>query len=448
MTPVIGHYYLIVGAYWLLMLGIAALVLFKVTQYFIDDCPSSFHSAVGIVLLTAVCLYLTYDLSSYFFLLMMQDPDIGIVLPPNFSYLVWAQEPLALKWQVLELVPIARFAPIVVALIVGGIVQVFLWKVPYQLGIVVFVAQVFLDLLAMVILSMLFGLGIGVYERVTGMQRQPPAYRVEAPREGAAPEHLGHVAHRVQNRPPGKQTVWRRLNGDWESVNARLGPLYAALAPVTHHLPVPAQDFLNSGGWVLMLVGVAILALFGKRIHRRRKVFVSKMPPRLGRKRDSRANDLALIGDALTAAGPKQATVNDVPGRLRLVIAAPTAAKLGQLSPHALARLLDAAVPGLGEVAPHDSPKVETWTDVQTHDGFRRKLEQRVKFPQPSGQPSPWVIVSGELSSSGGPVFVALGFYVHRPATLRWVEVAAGHWRQVLGLRAVPEEERAVWTKG
>lgn len=447
MTPAIGHYYMIVGAYWLLMLGIAALVLFKVTQYFIDDCPSSFHSAVGIVLLTVVSLYLTYDICSYYFVKLMQDPDGGIMLPGNYSYLKWAQEPLAVKWQVLELVPVARFAPIVVALIIGGIVQVALWKVPYQLGLVVFVAQVFLDLLAMVILSMLFGVGIGIYERTTGMHREPPPDRVEAPPE-AGPEHLGHVAHRVKNRPGGKDTFWHRLNSDWESVNSHLSPLYAVLAPVTKHLPVPAQDFMNSGGWVLTFAGVGILGLFGKRIHRHRKVFVSKMPPRLGPARASRVNDLALIGDAMTAAGPKQATVNDVPARLRLVIAAPTATKLPSLSPHNLARILDAAVPGLGEVAPFDSPKVQTWNDVQTHGGFQRKLEERVKFPETEGQPSPWVIVSGELSAAGGPVYVALGLYIEKPMTLRLVEVAAGHWRQVIGLRAVPEEERVVWKKG
>ena len=118
-----------------------------------DDYPTSFLSAMGMILVTAAVVFFTFDFSSYAFALWMRDPSVGVQMPANFSYWDWLREPLAVKWQVLSFVPFIRFLPVFFALITGCITQIFMWKVDFKLGAVVFVAQALLTFAAMELLS-------------------------------------------------------------------------------------------------------------------------------------------------------------------------------------------------------------------------------------------------------------------------------------------------------
>jgi hypothetical protein len=423
MTPALEHYDWIVLAYWLLMIPIAAAILYKVAGFCTDDYPTSFRRAVLMVLATAAVVFFTYDLSGYFFALWMRDPAVGVVMPPGYTYWDWLREPLAVKWHVLSFVPFIRFLPVGFALIAGCVLQIFLWNVPFKLGAVVFVAQVVLTLVAMELLSLAFRFGIELYDRAA-----PPPRPAHAAAETS--EHLSGLAKQVQTAKAAAGSVWHRLDAGWESVNGHLTPLYRFLQPVTNHLPYPVQDFLNAGGWVLVLVGVTTLAVFWPRVHRNRKEFLK---PR-GKRAVSRRILLAQIGDSVSGLGPRQATVNGTPARLRLVVAAAAVEPLPEL--------LDAILPGLGQATAADYPRVEVWADRSAHDDFRGALVARVEFPDPVGEPSRWVLLTGPAPRHGVAVPVALGFIAAKPVPTRVIDVPAGGWRDVVGIRDVPVEER------
>ena len=116
MIPVIEHSSLLVILYWLLMIPIAILVLVRVTAFWADDGPGTLFGAVRTIVVMALAVYLTFDISGYLFARMMQDPQLGIAFPPGYHYWNWIREPQSLKWHVLGYVPLIRYLPVMFAL--------------------------------------------------------------------------------------------------------------------------------------------------------------------------------------------------------------------------------------------------------------------------------------------------------------------------------------------
>jgi hypothetical protein len=236
------------------MVPIAAYILHVVAGYLAEDSPSTFLRALGLVLLTAIAVFFAFDVSSYLFALMMRDPSVGITFPPGFTYWDWMREPLILKWRVMGLVPFIRIVPLLIALIVGCLVQVFVWKVEFKIGLAVFLAQAILTVAAMLALSFIFRLGIVYYEHYMPPQGAQPAH-ARAPRghdRNAPPGDLEEMADRAHEQKGRGETFWHNLDKNSESFNVHLAPMYAFLEPVTEHLPHPIHDFLNAGGWLLV----------------------------------------------------------------------------------------------------------------------------------------------------------------------------------------------------
>src|SRR5262245_51756490 len=116
-------------ANWALMVPIAAYILIRVNGFFIDDFPTTFLRAMGLVLVTAAVMFFAYDLTGYGFVRLMEDPQVGYRLPANYSYLDWLREPVALKWRVLSALPFVRFVPVGIGIFAVSIMQVLIWKV-------------------------------------------------------------------------------------------------------------------------------------------------------------------------------------------------------------------------------------------------------------------------------------------------------------------------------
>jgi hypothetical protein len=438
----IEHYSLLAVFFWLLMLPIAVWVLVRVTGYFADDFPSTLTGALVTVLLTVVAVYLAYDFSAYRTIRLLQDPRIGIRLPPNFTYIDWMMEPTALKWQVLGIVPFARFVPVLIGGLVGGVVQMLLWKVPYLIGLVIFASQVVLDLIALVVLSFVFRLGIGLYERTfPGVIRPEQAFKEVVdpyPPGREDPRDLRELADRVRRQEPGEWGFWRRLEARWDDANSSLAPLYALLNPVTRHLPLPIQGFLDSGGWVPVLIGAVGLAAVWPRIHRGRKAFARRQTPR---RRAVHRILLGLLGDALTEPGARQVTVNGQPARLRLVVMAPGPG-MDRATKDCVDAVLESIMAGLPEVARSDHPRIEVWNGQHARDGFGQVLQKRVEFPEPAGAPSPWAVAYGDTAPGQGVMHVALAFFVSQPAPARVIKIPPGGWNTVVALRDVSAGKR------
>ena len=271
MIPVIEHSSLLIILYWLLMIPIAILVLVRVTAFWADDGPGTLFGAVRTIVVMALAVYLTYDISGYVFARMMQDPQLGIAFPPGYHYWNWIREPQSLKWHVLGYVPLIRYLPVMFALCAGAIVQVLLWKIPFRTGMIVFVNQLLVDIFAMAMLSLVFSFFVGVQEGANAKAHPRHAAGGHATGGHAAGGHAGGrsvatvpdglqgMQHRIEQLGAEEGPLVRRLWRRWESINQLLRPVYDLLQPVTRHLPLPVRDFLNGGGWLIVIPGVIAL---------------------------------------------------------------------------------------------------------------------------------------------------------------------------------------------
>ena len=264
MIPVVAHSSLLVILYWLLMIPIAIAVLMRVTAFWADDGPGTLFEAVRTIVVMVLAVFFTFDVSGYLFARMMQDPSLGIAFPPRYHYWNWMFEPMGLKWYVLGFVPMIRYLPVAFALCAGAIVQVLLWKIPFRTGMVVFISQVLLDIFAMAMLSLVVSFFVGVQEGAAVPGRGGHGARVAAhPRPPAvAAEGLRGMQQRIESLGAEEGPLVRRLWGRWAAFNRLLDPLYALLRPVTRHLPLPARDFLDGGGWLVVIPALIALLRF------------------------------------------------------------------------------------------------------------------------------------------------------------------------------------------
>jgi len=274
--PVIEHSSLLIILYWLLMIPIAILVLVRVTAFWADDGPGTLFGALRTIVVMALAVFLTFDISGYVFARMMQDPQLGIAFPPGYHYWNWIREPQSLKWHVLGYVPLIRYLPVMFALCAGAIVQVLLWKIPFRTGMIVFVTQLLVDIFAMAMLSLVFSFFVGVQEGANAKThpRHAAAGHADAHAGGrtvaTVPDGLQGMQHRIEQLGVEEGPLVRRLWRRWESVNRLLKPVYDLLQPVTRHLPLPARDFLNGGGWLIVIPGVIVLLRSWPSLRRRK----------------------------------------------------------------------------------------------------------------------------------------------------------------------------------
>jgi len=271
MIPAIEHANLLVLLFWLLMLPIAVLILYRTTAFWSEEGPGTILGAVKTVFAVWLTVFLVYDLSGYGFARLMQDPRLGIAFPPNYGYFNWLREPMGLKWHVLGYVPMIRYLPVLFALCAGGVVQVLLWKIPFRVGMLVFLSQLFLNIFAMAVLSLVFSFFVGVEKGVDGkVPRRVAAANRRAAAAAASPDGLPGLQQKIERLGANEGPAVRRLWGKWKGVNDRLQPVYDLLDPITSHLPLPVQDCLNGGGWLLAIP--ALVALVRFRLRGRRPI--------------------------------------------------------------------------------------------------------------------------------------------------------------------------------
>lgn len=273
MIPVVAHSSLLAILFWLLMIPIAIAVLMRVTAFWADDGPGTLVGAVQTIVVMVLAVFLTFDLSGYVFARMMQDPDLGIAFPPRYHYWNWLCEPMALKWYVLGFVPMIRYLPVLFALCAGAVVQVLLWKIPFRTGMIVFVSQVLLDIFAMAMLSLVFSFFVGMQDGAAAPARggRGPHAAAQHRSPAVTAEGLQGMQQRIERLGAEEGPHVRRLWGRWAAFNRLLDPLYAVLRPVTRHLPLPARDFLDGGGWLIVIPAAIALVRFWSDIRPRRR---------------------------------------------------------------------------------------------------------------------------------------------------------------------------------
>lgn len=465
--------------FWGAMLPIAGYIFQTVCSLCGAD-PPSFLRAVLITVLVAAAAFFTFDGIGYGIVLGSRDTT-NLNLPPGYNYGNWLREPLYLKWQVMGLVPILRYLPILFAACLAATVYVFILAEPFRNCIAILAIQWTLNVVAMAILS--FALtNILHFFMPTPTPTEPTAEQGSAvspvpPQERAITRPNPRRAERKRQnesteKKPNAESDSAATGEDLKSALAAhegaggsslgqmreqlhalddhlapyLEPIKTATAPYTQHLPPAVQEFLDDGGWWLLLLALVVAVGFWLRALWRRLRRAMSHKSRQRRKRhaqdkDSRlVIDLDLVGDAFTDPGPQQLTVRGQPGRLRLVILAPSPSYVGELLPEMAESLLDWLRPGLGEILDADKPRQVVWPRHPSLDRFVQRFHQLVQIPEVKGRRSPWVLISGAAHLGRQSVFLGLAVFLDKTSYRREIQVAREKWNEVLDVQKVAEE--------
>jgi hypothetical protein len=260
-----------------------------------------------------------------------------------------------------------------------------------------------------------------------------------SPEEAPSTDLQGALA--AHEEAGGSQGLRERLRALDERLGPYIEPIKEAADPYTKYLPPAVQEFLDDGGWWLVLLALVVVAVFWLRALGRRFKRILFPRKRRGRQRKDSplAIDLDLVADAFTDPGPQQITVRGQPGRLRLVILAPSPSYIGEMSPDMADSLLDWLQPGLGELLEFDQPRKLVWPRHPSLDRFVQMFHKLVRIPESPGRRTPWLLISGSTRLGRQTVFVGLVVFLDKTDYKRTLQVDREKWNEVLGLEKVTE---------
>jgi hypothetical protein len=172
------------------------------------------------------------------------------------------------------------------------------------------------------------------------------------------------------------------------------------------------------------LVGALLRRLFGG----------GKAPPEDWAKK--LREDLSSYPVPPALAGKQRLTVYHVPVRIRLVVLAP-AGKETIIEASQAEALLNRVIPGLGNLANHDRPRVRVWPPQMSQQGFSTAFFRHTLTPQREGQPSPWVLVAGRSQFNQPTLLLGLALWADEPNNLGRVSLEPHQWLDVLRIKEV-----------
>lgn len=129
--------------------------------------------------------------------------------------------------------------------------------------------------------------------------------------------------------------------------------------------------------------------------------------------------------------GPRRLFVKGQPLRLRLVVAAPMG-KRPLPSGGAMEPLLDAMLPGLGDIARQDRPRFRVWPAQLSQHGFGPTFFRLTQRPEPLGKPSPWILMAGPVRAGAHQFLLGLALCGEGPNSLGNLTPQADDWGDIL----------------
>jgi hypothetical protein len=131
---------MVILAYWLVMIPIAAFFLRMACSLCRTGMPTWRRSIVSVLLVTFLA-YLAFDFTSY--LIMRCMDGVALQVPPWYGYNFWFREPIALKWFIISHAGPFRYLPFLIAVGVAGLLQFIVLEaqVSYGFGLLIVVMQ-------------------------------------------------------------------------------------------------------------------------------------------------------------------------------------------------------------------------------------------------------------------------------------------------------------------
>lgn len=144
--------------------------------------------------------------------------------------------------------------------------------------------------------------------------------------------------------------------------------------------------------------------------------------------------DLSSYPPPPAAASKQRLTIYHLPVRIRLVVLAP-AGKETLIEAAQAEALLNRVIPGLGNIASHDRPRVRVWPSQLSQQGFATAFFRHTVTPAKEGQPSPWALVAGRSQFNQPALLLGLALWADEPNNLGRVTLEPHQWLDVLRIK-------------
>lgn len=205
--------------------------------------------------------------------------------------------------------------------------------------------------------------------------------------------------------------------------------------PLLNALSPEVRDFLNAGGWLLIVgIGGLILLVVVAALVRRLFAAARRRPPLA---QLALTEDLSTYPPPPASWGPRRLTIYGLPARVRLVVLAPLGLEAGQLRPEDAEALLDQVVPGLGAFVRSDRPRVRVWPTQLSHQGFFAALRRHTLFPGGEERTlTRWVLLMGRVFFNHRPIGLGLALLADQDNTLGRITLEHPHqWAEALRMK-------------
>jgi hypothetical protein len=146
---------------------------------------------------------------------------------------------------------------------------------------------------------------------------------------------------------------------------------------------------------------------------------------------DPEAGLIEKLGDYAPAGpGPQRLFLYGQPLRLRLVVLAPLG-KRALSADGAVEPLLNRVLPGLGDIARQDRPRVRMWPPQLSQQGFALTFFRLTHRPEQAGKPSPWILIAGPVRAGGQQFLLGLALCADEPTDRGNLSLQAHQWIEV-----------------
>jgi hypothetical protein len=195
-----------------------------------------------------------------------------------------------------------------------------------------------------------------------------------------------------------------------------------------------SESVPDDNSWPLVLAAGAIALIIAAALAVAMGLWRRRQP--LRPERQIEFIDVAALPADGPPAGRRQLTCYGVPVRLAVVVVAPSGRGSDASGEVLLADVLEAAIPGLADIARDHAPRVDRWPVQVSAQGFMQAFFSHLRLPEDHGRGTPWTSAAGRVEHKGIHYLLGVVLCADRPNSLGEITIEhAGHWLDVLRLR-------------